>query len=343
MFPDLSLPSPTHLHHGIVLIGAGGVVRHGHMPAYRRAGFNVLGVASRGQESVDSAQAEWAIPQGSTDWRRILDLPGVEVVDVSYPFDEERIEIVSAAAERGLHILMQKPMAHSMQAGIEMVRIAEERGVLLAVNMNLRYCPPYRAAFQAASQGLLGEVYLIVHEMWNTQDSQAWFQERWYSQQDRFQILEYSVHHLDLVRTWMGREPVRVKAVIARKPGQFSRGEMIASILLEFEKGGLGVVLDSNASHPDSPTRSTFRIEGDRGYAEGEASGAPRIHVRSDSLPAGQIDQSFQSNWFSNGFAGIMGDLLCAIEQGREPITSGRDHLKTLDLIFKAYDSAERG
>ena len=77
------------------------------------------------------------------------------------------------------HLLMQKPMAHSLAAAREMVELAERHGVLLAVNQNARWSPQYRAARLAIEAGLLGEVYLLVHEMQSTQDSQEWFQQRW--------------------------------------------------------------------------------------------------------------------------------------------------------------------
>lgn len=334
---------PASLGHGIGIIGAGGVVNYGHLPAYRKAGFNVVGIATRSEETLHGTMKQWDLTTGFTDWRRLLDLPGLEVVDITYPFDEERLAIVREAAARGKHMLMQKPLAHSPEAAEEMVRIAEEHGVLLAVNQNARWCPQYRAAQLAIEKGLLGDVYFAIHEMQNTQDAQGWFQERWYAKQPRFQIIEYSVHHLDLMRFWLGKEPCRVKASIARKPNQQSRGEMIASMQLEFTDGSLAIVVDNNASYPQAETRSHFRIEGTNGLVESEAVGQVGFTLQSDRLAEHTQRIELGGQWFPDGFIGTMAELLCAIEEGRQPTISAHDNLQTMRLVFAAYDDITAG
>jgi len=338
--PDITPRLPQQRDMGIGIIGAGGIITYGHMPGYRKAGLNVVGIASRTEESVARQAAQWAIPWHGTDWRRLLDLPAVQIVDVTYPFDEERLIIVREAAARGKHILMQKPMAHSMETAREMVEIAERYGVLLAVNQNARWAPQYRAARQAIEDGLLGDVYLLIHEMQSTQDAQDWFINRWHGEAERFQILEYSVHHLDLMRFWTGLEPARVQASIARKPQQRARGEMIAAIQLAFPNQALGLVMDDNAAYPPAEGFSRFKIEGTRGLIEGATVGDVGFRIRAEALGEGVHTIPLDGQWFPDGFVGTMGELMCAIEEGREPSISGRDNLKTLELIFAAYRSA---
>lgn len=336
------LPVLPVQQHGIGIIGAGGIVRHGHLPAYRKAGWQVQAIASRNAENVAQLAAEWQIPRYHTDWHELLENPEVTVIDVSYPFDEERLAIVAAVAQCGKHILMQKPLAHSWEAAQEMVRLATEGGVQLAVNQNARWAPQYRAAHFLIAQGLLGDVHFFIHEMQNNQDSQRWFTDKWYAQQARFQIMEYAVHHLDLARFWLGVEPDRVKASLAYKSGQVSKGEMISSINLEFPHT-LGVILDNNAAYPDAPVYSRFRLEGSRGVLLGEAVGNPSLTLYSDLLEKSPQEISLAGNWFPDAFIGSMGELLCAIEEGRESSISGRDNLMTMKLVFAAYESTIAG
>lgn len=341
--PDFAMPRlRTPERHGIGVIGAGGIVRYGHLPAYRKAGFRVVGIASRDADKARSMAGQWGIPQAFTDWRQLLDLPEVTVADVTYPFDEERLEIVRAAAERGKHILMQKPMAHSPAAAEEMVRLCREHGVRLAVNQNARWAPAYRAAWQAVRAGLIGDMVLVTHEMQNNQDSQEWFNRRWYAQQARFVLMEYSVHHIDLLRYWTGQEPVRVRASVTRKPGQVSQGDMLAMVQMEFAGGALGLVLDNDAAYPKGDIYSRFRLEGTRGLITGEAMAAPGLRIQSDLLEGGECRPTLAGAWFPDAFQGTMGELLCAIEDGREPSNSGTDNLKTLRIVFDAYRDAER-
>lgn len=340
--PDVSPRLPQKMDYGIGIIGAGSIVQYGHMPAYRKAGFNVIGIASRNAESVEKMADRWDISWRGTDWRALLDLPQVQIVDVTYPFDEERIEIVREAAMRGKHIMMQKPMAHTMAAAQEMVDIAYHYGVFLAVNQNARWSPQYRAVKKAIDDGLLGDVYLLVHEMQNNQDAADWFVNRWYGQAERFQIMEYSVHHLDLMRFWTGLEPERVKASIARKPTQRGSGDMIASIQLEFPNQAMGIVVDDNAAYPPAGIFSRFKIEGTKGIITGEAMNNVNFKIQSDLLGEDAQEVELDGQWFPDGFIATMAELMCAIEEKRDPTISGRDNLKTLELIFAAYKSAER-
>jgi len=340
--PDVGPSLPTSLHRGIGIIGAGSIVQHGHMPAYRAAGFNVVAIASRRESTVSAAAKKWGIQTSFTDWRRLIDLPEVQVVDVTYPFDEERMAIVEYAAERGKHILMQKPFAHSMENAERMVKIARKHNVLLAVNQNARWCPQYRAARVAIEEGWIGPPHWIVYQMHDSQDSQAWFQKGWYAQVERFQIMEYSVHFLDLVRFWFGREPTQVRATIGRKPGQYARGEMIATIQLGFEDGAQAVIMDNNASHPNAVASMQFRIEGTDGVIEGRVLPRPGFTLLSDRTGPKPKKITLAGSWFPDGFAGTMGELLCAIEQKRRPSISAEDNLKTLRLVFDAYANAGR-
>ena len=131
---------------GIGLIGFGGIAEYAHVPAYRKAGFRLAAVASRSAASLVRARALCGPELVHDNWRTLLELPAVDIADVTVPFDEDRLVIVAEAAARGKHILMQKPLAHSRAAAREMVRLAETAGVKLAVNQNARWCPAYRGA-----------------------------------------------------------------------------------------------------------------------------------------------------------------------------------------------------
>ena len=338
--PDVRPTLPQSLQRGIGIVGAGGIVHYGHLPAYRQYGFHVAALASRSAEKVPATADKFGVTRRFTDWREMIALPEVEVVDVTYPFDEERLEIVAAAAQRGKHILMQKPLAHTLANATRLVELARRHGVLLAVNQNARWCPQYRAARLAIEAGLIGQPSFVSHLMSNNQDGAAWFQASWMARQPQFQILEYAVHHLDLVRFWLGREPVAVKASISRAPHQQSAGEMTASIQLRFADGGLANVSEYNAAADCVEPTSQFLIDGPDGRIRGCAMGPLEFEVVSRRLAAGPCRPALTGAWFPDGFAGTMGELMCAIEQQRQPSISGADNLRTLAIVFAAYRDA---
>src|SRR5580698_10179211 len=84
--------------YGIGIVGAGGIVRHGHLPAYRKFGFRVAGITSRTAKTLDSLGDPAPRFAG---WRELIECPDVHIVDVTYPFDGDRLAIVEAAAGAG--------------------------------------------------------------------------------------------------------------------------------------------------------------------------------------------------------------------------------------------------
>lgn len=329
---------PDQTDMGIGIIGCGMVVRHGHMPAYRNAGFRVIGIASRTQAKVEDFAREWKIDRAFDDWRRLIEMPEVQIICLTYPFDEDRLAILRFAAAHGKHVLIEKPLAHSRNVAAEMVQIAHDGGIQLAVNQNARWCPQYWAARQAIEQGLLGEIYFVSHDMQNNQDSSDWFHQGYYPKEERFQLVEYTVHHIDLLRYWTGVEPTRVRATIGRKPGQRTRGEMLAAVQAQLPNGGLASLTDDNVSHPDAPSLSRFRIEGTRGMIDGTTLSQNSFHIRSDFLSGGVRAYDLPGNWFPNSFAGTMGELMRAVRTNTESSISARDNLRTLAIVFSAYD-----
>jgi len=343
MFQPITTPvMPARRDMGIGIIGCGGVVRWGHLPAYRNAGFNVVAIASRTKSKVEAFAREFGIDYAYDDWQRLIDRPDVQVISLTYPFDDDRLHVLRAAAAAGKHVLIEKPMAHTRAAAEEMVAIARAGNIQLAVNQNARFCPQYWAAQQAVAQGLIGEVYFVSHEMQNHQDSLAWFHEGYYPKQERFQLIEYTVHHADLVRFWTGVEPSNVRCTIGRRPDQRTRGEMLVALTMRLPNAGLVTLVDDNVSHKDAPPISRFRLEGTRGMIEGTTLSRTRFAIRSDDLAPGEHEFNLPGDWFPNSFAGTMGELMRAIHTGEESTLSAADNLKTLSILFDAYADAER-
>ena len=59
-------------------------------------------------------------------------------------------------------------------------------------------------------------------------------------------------------------------------------------------------------------------------------------------LPEGSCNVPLTGSWFESGFQGAMGELLCAIEENRDPIHSGKDNLRSLELCYAAMRSADK-
>lgn len=335
---DLAPPRPRRPL-GIGLVGAGRIARHAHLPAYRQAGFPVAAILDVDRAAAERAAREFAVPHATANLEELLANPAVEVVDVAIP-GPGRLPIVRAAVAAGKHVLAQKSLADSYREAVEMVDLARAAGVRLAANQNARWAPEYRATAQLIHAGAIGQPFFLLHQLWSSQDRDPGAYTSWYGQGERYQIGYYMIHFLDVVRLWLRQEPERVVASLGRHPDQHFRGEVIASVSLQFASGALATLVDCNAAWPDDPTSIRFRVEGSAGRIEGEVGFQPAGSLRLRGAGEPEHAPRLEGSWFPDGFAGAMGELMAAVEQGREPETSGQDNLGTLRLVEAAYRSA---
>jgi len=307
------------------------------MPAYRKAGFNVRAIASRTVDHAKNYQKEYTIPVLFDDPVEMAKSDEIRVVDLTFPYDEDRLPVIKAAAEHGKHILIQKPFAHSLAVANEIIAIGKANDVKIAVNQNARWSPHYRMVHLLEQAGFFGELYFLEHRMMNNQASQSWFAgpDKWYSNSDRFQVLEYGIHHIDLLRFWSRRDAIVKGSTIFTRKDLPVKGDIAFGMTLDFG-GAIGSIVEDNSAAVAVTPTSTFRVAGTKGEVVGESMGAAP-HV---TLYSGNETQRFELNdmaWFPDGFIGTMGELLLSIEEDREPTISAEDNIASLSLALSAY------
>jgi len=338
LLPELapSVPAdPSRFPIGIV--GAGSITRYGHMPAYKKAGFNVRAIASRTAAHARNYKNEYNIPLMFDDPLDLARSDEIAVLDMTFPYDEDRLPVIKSAAEHGKAILIQKPLAHSLETANEIIAIGKANGVNIAVNQNARWSPHYRMAHLLKREGFFGELYFLEHRMMNNQAGQSWFAgpDKWYSTSDRFQVLEYGIHHIDLLRFWAGCEPAVVGSRRVTRSDLPVRGDIAYGMTLDFG-GAIGSLVEDNSAALSTTPTSTFRVAGTRGEVTGESMG-PSPHI---TLYAGSESQRFElkeHNWFPDGFIGTMGELLLSVEERRESTISAGDNVHSLRIALSAY------
>src|SRR6516162_9381120 len=112
IFPQLDYKPrlPKRLDYGIGIVGAGGIVNYAHLPAYKKAGFKVVGITDQKLEQAERTAKEHAIAKVYSNIAELLADKDVEIVDVAvYP--SVQLQIVEQVTEAGKHLLCQKPLA----------------------------------------------------------------------------------------------------------------------------------------------------------------------------------------------------------------------------------------
>lgn len=330
-FPDRRL--------GIGLIGCGSIAQSAHLPAYSAHDLDVISVWSRTPETVATVRERFPFIQSVAESAaEILADPRVDIVDIATP-TEHRLPLVAAAIRAGKHVLAQKPLTTDLDALPSLLDEAQARGVRIAVNQNARWAPVWRQAMLLLDDGAIGDVVGVTHlhdkplpPIGGTP----------FDHIPHMLITDYLVHWIDITRCWLrGKQVAAVQARDSRIPGQpeDALNPWSATVSIYCTDGTsavLRIVGDVRASRPGCP----FWIHGTEGTIRGSILGG------SDTveLDRGSTSTRFalDGQWFVDGFAGTMGELMCAIVEDREPENSARDNIATLRLLQAARRSAEQ-
>jgi predicted dehydrogenase len=335
--PDLPyLPrSPNHYAPPLALIGCGGIVEH-HLAAYRQAGFDVVALCDKDPARARRRREYYPAAAVYTDYRDVLRRDDIEVVDIA-THPPERPPLIEAALQAGKHVLSQKPFVLDLDVGRRLVDLADRRRVRLAVNQNGRWAPHFSYATQAIRHGLIGEVsgvHLSVH--WNHGAFAAGTE---FEKVRHLILYDYAIHWFDIVRCFLSeRTARRVYASTARSRTQHIRPPLLGQALIEYDDAQASLAFDADTGHG---SQDRTYLAGSQGAISSVGRGN-REQTLTLTTDQGEARPALQGCWFPDGFHGTMGELLCSIEEGREPSISAADNLQSLALCFAAVASAER-
>jgi predicted dehydrogenase len=331
----------------IAMIGAGGIVNDAHMPAYGKAGYQVVGIFDENTHRARLTAERWKIGRVWTSLDEVIaDTAAQNVVfDVAIPPTATLpvLERLPAAAS----VLIQKPMGANLEQARAIVDCCRRKRLVAAVNHQLRFAPYMLAVRDAFQRGWLGAMTDIEMQL-NTAD--PWHLFPFLEQMERVEIQVHSIHYLDLIRSLLG-EPVGVYALTiadARFPKLKSTR---SSIILNYGSA-TRVCLSLNHNYAHGPHRqaATFKFEGDRGVVW------IRIGVMLD-YPKGQPDLfeikiegrdwetlTLAGSWFPDAFIGPMSNLQRFVS-GEDAVLLTRvdDVLNTMRLVEAAYESSAGG
>ena len=337
--PVAYLPErPKSYRPKIGLIGAGGISEF-HLKAYRACQYDVAAIASRTLANAQKRRDEF-YPQADVydDYRQVLDRDDIDVVDVT-PHPEDRLPIVRAAIQAGKHVLSQKPFVLDLDDGAALVELADRQNVKLAVNQNGRWAPHFSYLRSAIAGGLIGEVTSI--------DFSLQWDQTWIAGNDAFEkihhliLFDFGVHWFDIASCLMGGQKAEtVYAKATRFDNQVYQPPAVASAIITYPTAQVRM---SFHGHTQLGEEDVTTVVGTQGTLRSRGPGLNEQPEMQVFLEAGQCAVPLQGCWFDSGFQGTMGELLCAIEEDREPSHSAKANLNSLEVCFAALASANTG
>jgi len=333
----------------IVVVGAGGIVRDAHLPAYVKAGFPVAALVDLVPERARELAERYGVPAVHDSVAdAVAAAPADAVFDVALP-PEAHVEVLELLPD-GAPVLLQKPLGNDLAAGLRTLEVCRRKRLVAAVNTQLRFAPYVAAARELIASGGLGElVDLEVRVSVRT----PWEMFPYVRGLDRLEINMHSVHYLDLVRSFLG-DPTGVSAMTVPHPGSTLANTRTA-VLLHYADRPVRVTVSTNHDHVFGPRHeeSFIKWEGTRGAVRAQmgllldypSGGSDTLELaRLDEAERGWQPVPFEGSWFPDAFIGSMGVLqrFATGELDSLP-TSVEDVFRSMAVVEAAYRATAAG
>ncbi len=326
-------PRPRSYRPSIALIGAGGISQH-HLRAYRNMGLEVVTICDLDRQRAEHRRDTF-FPQATitTNFEEAVNDPRVGVVDVA-THPHERSPIIEAALRGRKHVLSQKPFVLDLDEGQQLVQLADQQGCRLAVNQNGRWAPHFRYIHETIHSGLLGplsSIDFVLH--WD----HTWTESTPFNEIHHLLLFDFAIHWFDIATCWLGEAQAKtVYASIQRASFQSAKPPFLGQVAIDYPHVQVRLALNAHVTHGQ---RDQTTVCGQHGTIRAEGPGLNEQVVRLWTQD-GTASPQLEGSWFDAGFEGTMGELLCAIEEDREPSHSARANLRSLALCFAALESA---
>ncbi|MEM9324258.1 MAG: Gfo/Idh/MocA family oxidoreductase [Bacteroidota bacterium] len=321
----------------------------------------LVGVCGRSLERSEEFARQYSAKAYATLQEMLTDAD-IEVLLVCTPH-AYHVEPVVTAAKRGVHCLIEKPMASSLSDCDEMLAAAKEGNAKLGVISQRRWYAPIQRMKAALDAGKLGEAALGHIIMLGWRDQSYYESDPWRGNWDTEGggvLINQAPHQLDLF-VWLMRSPIRsVQALTRNLNHPYIEVEDTAAAVVQFENGAIGNILLSNSQKPG--IYGKVHIHGSNGASVGGQTegGAMFIAGRSSVLEAPYNDiwsvpgeESLLDTWKAEDqalfeqhdatyyYIGLQIDDFCqSVKAGNEPLSSGEEGRKTVELITAIYSSA---
>ena len=334
------------------LIGCGRISTN-HILAAKNNHLEIAAVCDILPEAMENLLAKHGLEQDSsiaryTDYIQMLDEVKPTLVSIA---TESGIHggIALACIDRGIHVIIEKPMAMSMAEADEIIRRSREKNVKVAACHQNRFnvaVQKTRAALEAGRFGRLS--HGSVHVRWNRNRgyyTQAPWRGTW--AQDGGCLMNQCIHGVDLLRWMLGDEVEEVYGVTRQQFHHYLEAEDVGMAVLKFKNGAIGTIEGTTNVFPKN-LEETLYLFGETGTVKIGGTSTNNIDVWdfADETEADAANKNLKeatSNVYGNGHTGLFADMVHAIEEDRAPYIDAVAGRNALEIILAIYKSQKTG
>jgi len=325
------------------IIGCGRIA-HKHAEAIlRNDRANLLCVCDIIGERAEEYQQKYEAEASYTDYHKMLEHPGLDVVNICTP-SGLHAQMGIDAARVGKHVIVEKPMAMSLADADALIDSCEENEVKLAVCHQNRFNPAVQKLRNALDAGRFGKLThgSAVVRWFRPQDYYDQAEWRGTRAMDGGCLMNQSIHNIDLLLWMMGA----VESVFGYTATRLRKieSEDVGVAVLKFKNGALGVIEASTTIYPEN-LEETLSIFGEKGTVVLGGIAVNKIETwkfADEREENGDLEQHQQEvpTVYGFGHNALIEDFIQSVTSDRRPYIDGREGRKALEVVVSIYNLA---
>lgn len=325
------------IHVGVIGLGSAG---RKHLRHYKSLpGVEVVGIVDTDEHRRQAVAQEFEVERTYADYHQLLDDPRLQAISICTPPFLHR-KIVVSAAERGVHVHCEKPMALSLKDCDDMIEACRKKNLILYISFEPRQLPAFRRVKELLSSGEYGEPLWLMDRRLLPATPGVWMPPSWFWRRELGGglLIENGGHHFDYIRWVMGE----VETVFAQTATLRFKESMppymedpniedIAMVTMRHKSGAMSNLLNTCLV----PCGDLYHLE----------AATPTHYLalnRSDELTVEKLGQVVSQTKFvhCSRIINSAEHMIECVRQNKQPMNTGEDGRASLELALAALKSA---
>ncbi len=286
-----------------------------------------------------------------------------QYTDYKEMVEKERPELVAIATESGKHaeialdcisagcnLIIEKPIALSIEDADAIIKAAKEKNVVVCANHQNRFNKSIQKIRDALERGRFGKMfYGTAHIRW-CRDYEYYSRADWRGtwDQDGGALMNQCIHNIDLLRWMMGDEIDTVVGMTDKLNHEYIEAEDLGIALVKFKNGSYGIIEGTTDIYPKN-LEETLYLFGQKGTIKAGGASVNRIEewrfsdLLDDPEEVKVLFGENPPNVYGFGHTPLYADVIDAINNHREPYVTAEAGKRALELVLAIYKSAAEG
>lgn len=334
----------------VALLGTG-FIANIHMESYTRFVHDaqVVAVYGRNLQKAQAFAEEHGIPAAYSDVDELLAKEKIEVVDICLPnYLHHEVCLKAAAAMK--HVIVEKPLAVTLEQADEMIEACKSRGLKLMYAEELCFAPKYERVREMVESGAVGDVYMLKQAEKHDGPHSPWFYKK--ETAGGGVMMDMGCHALAWFR-WMTKK-AQATSVYADMKTVFHKEitdcDDNTITIVEFENGITGMAEDSWAKPGGMDDR--IEVYGTKGVSYADLfRGNSALTYSTEGYGYAMEKAGSTKGWtftifeeaFNQGYPQELSHFISCVREDKTPLVTGEDGRAVLEMIYAAYLSAKTG